>query len=126
MPNFGYHILLVEDDRIIQKVTAKFLEILGCSWVIASNGKEGFEEAMSGSFDLILMDIMMPVMDGIQASEKILSAKGDATPPIVVLSAYDVPETRRRCEEVGVHDFVTKPITIDKLKQILERGLGKA
>jgi CheY-like chemotaxis protein len=126
MPNFGYHILLVEDDLIIQKVTAKFLDILGCSWVIASNGKEGFHEAMSGSFDLILMDIMMPVMDGIQASEKILSAKGDAAPPIVVLSAYDVPETRRRCAEVGIHDFVTKPITIDKLKQIFERGIGKA
>lgn len=123
MPKFGSHILLVEDDLIIQKVTAKFLEILGCTWVIASNGKEGYQEAMSGSFDLILMDIMMPVMDGIQAAEQILQNKGNDSPPIVVISAYDVPETRRRCQEVGIEDFVTKPITLDKLTQILERRI---
>lgn len=118
MPINSLHILLVEDDFIIQKVTTKFLEVSGCSWTIASNGKEALEETRRTNFDLILMDIMMPVMDGIEASELILAEKGNNAPPIVVLSAYDVPETRRRCEEVGIDDFVTKPITLDKLKQI--------
>ena len=121
MSTFGLDVLLIEDDKIIQKITSKILQKLDCQVHIASNGKEGVKQALARPCDLILMDVMMPIMDGFEAAEIILKEKGNDCPPIVIATAYDVPDTRRRFEELGLHEFAIKPLTYEKLQDIFNR-----
>ncbi len=115
-------LLLVEDDKINQKVISKMLLERGHSVEIAENGIEAIELFTKGSFDAILMDIQMPKMNGVEATAKIrsLELEGKHT-PIIALTAYSLPGDREKFIKLGMDEYVSKPIHMDTLFQVLEQ-----
>src|SRR6185503_10876305 len=103
-------ILLVEDNAVNQKVAERMLRKLGHEVRIAVNGREAVDLCAGESFDLILMDCMMPEMDGFEATRAIRAAAGEAARvPIVALTANAVAGDRERCLEAGMDDYMAKP-----------------
>ena len=115
----GLRVLLAEDNSINAILARALLEREGCHVECASNGYEAINAARQGPHDLILMDVRMPAMDGIQAS-KILRAEG-YTGSIVALTADAFEDDRRACLAVGMDDFLTKPLETGALKAILAK-----
>ena len=112
-------ILIIEDNVVNQKVVSAMLKKLGYSPVIASDGEEGVAKASEGNFDVILMDMEMPVMDGLQAT-RILRSRGVET-PIVAVTAHAVAGNRELCFEAGMSDYLSKPIELEKLREKIVR-----
>jgi len=122
----GVSVLLVEDNEVNQKVSQRLLERFGCRVTVASNGAEALEAVGRQEFDVIFMDCQMPVMDGFEAARQIRRLGGAlASTPIVALTAHAMESERKRCLQSGMNDVVTKPISLDCLRQALERALGK-
>ena len=117
----GLHVLLVEDNEFNQLVGLGLLEQVEISVVIASSGEEALEQLQQQSFDLVLMDIQMPCMDGYEASQKIRSMPQYAQIPIIAMTANAMSEDRKKSLEVGMNDYVTKPIDPGKLFTALKR-----
>ncbi|HEY4028710.1 MAG TPA: response regulator [Caulobacteraceae bacterium] len=115
----GLRVLLAEDNSINAILARALLEREGCHVECAANGFEAINAARQGPHDLILMDVRMPAMDGIQAS-KILRAEG-YTGSIVALTADAFEDDRRACMAVGMDDFLTKPLEAGALKAILAK-----
>jgi len=113
-------ILLVEDTQVNQKVIGLMLKALGHTVTIASNGQFALELYKPGSFNLILMDIQMPVMDGITATG-LLKQKYDDLPPIVGLSANAFEGDREKYMARGLDEYITKPVKKDDFLMLLER-----
>ncbi len=113
-------ILMVEDKPIIQKVIKLTLSSMGHSIVVAGNGQEALEAYAQGSFDLILMDIQMPVMDGITATRK-LREKYAQLPPIVGLSANAFEGDRQKYMAQGLDEYITKPFRENDFKRLLSK-----
>ncbi|MBI5270038.1 MAG: response regulator [Burkholderiales bacterium] len=111
----GRHILLAEDDvRNVFALTSVF-EPLGVQLHVARNGREALERLASEDIDLVLMDVMMPEMDGLQAMQRIRQRPQWRHLPIIALTAKAMPDDRERCLQAGANDYVAKPIDIDKL-----------
>jgi PAS domain S-box-containing protein len=123
----GKKILLVEDNKINQLVAMEILKLLGVNLVIANNGLEAVEAVQREDFDLILMDVQMPVMDGLTAAKEIraLNKKGIADMPILAMTANAMDIDYQKSIESGMDDHLTKPIDPTKLKQSLEIWIGK-
>ena len=122
----GTRVLLVEDDAVNQLVVENMLAKLGCVVEIASDGAAACEATDRARYDLILMDLHMPGMDGYEATRRIREAgalKGYYT-PIVALTADALAGDRDRCIEAGMDDFVTKPISTALLAAVVERWTG--
>jgi two-component system, OmpR family, aerobic respiration control sensor histidine kinase ArcB len=119
-PAHNLRILLVEDKLVNQKVISILLSFLGHEIVPASNGQEAIDVYMPGKFDLILMDIQMPVMDGITAV-KILREKFSDLPPIVGLSANAFEGDREKYISLGMDDYLTKPLKKDEFVEMAKR-----
>jgi CheY-like chemotaxis protein len=119
------NILLVEDNLINQKITLLTLKPLVNSIDTASNGKEAIEKLNASNYDLILMDIVMPVMNGIIAAEKIreLEAGSDTHVPIIAITANAMIGDREKCLSAGIDEYLSKPfqpaLLIEKIKQLL-------
>jgi signal transduction histidine kinase/DNA-binding response OmpR family regulator len=116
-------ILLAEDNAVNQKVAARLLEKLGHSVEVTSNGAEALAAFTRGGFDLILMDVQMPVMDGYDATLAIRAAE-QGTPrriPIVALTAHAMKGDREICLQAGMDDYLGKPIRPRELAAVLER-----
>ncbi|MDP3300311.1 MAG: response regulator, partial [Phenylobacterium sp.] len=97
-------------------------DLLGCEVVLACDGAEALKAAREGGFDVILMDIHMPVMDGVEATRMIRALDGPAgQTPIIAMSADVMPEMVERCRRAGMSDAVGKPIQIDVLHAALAR-----
>ncbi len=122
----GRRVLLVEDVPVNQLVARKFLERDGMSVSIANNGEVAVEMACrpDAGFDLILMDVHMPEMDGLEATRQIVSRLGADCPPIVAMTAYALPEELERCRQAGMVDCLTKPIDVKLLSETLGRLLA--
>ncbi len=119
-------VLLVEDDAVNQMVVESMLAKLGCTVEVATDGAAACAAAERGRYDLILMDLHMPGMDGYQATRNIRadeSLRGVYT-PIVALTADALAGDRERCIEAGMDDFVTKPISTAMLAAVVERWTG--
>jgi len=114
-------ILLAEDNPINQKVMLKLLDSLGLGADVASNGLEAVEAAARQDYDLILMDVQMPELDGLDASRRIRAQQraDGARPRIVALTANATEEDRRACLAAGMDDFATKPIRRQVLAEVL-------
>jgi two-component system, sensor histidine kinase len=104
----GFKVLLVDDAQEIRFLVTRFLETSGAEVDIAVNGEEAVAKALSGSHDLVLMDIQMPILDGYHATAT-LRSKGYKT-PIIALTAHALKDERERCLKMGFSDFLTKPI----------------
>ena len=113
-------ILIVEDKVVNQKVISLLLKSLGHKFTICNNGLEALSVFKPGCFDLVLMDIQMPVMDGITATQK-LREKYPVLPPIVGLSANAFEGDREKYIHMGLDEYLTKPINIADFQQILSK-----
>lgn len=119
----GRRILIVEDDIRNVYSLSSVLEPRGAIVQIARNGQEAIEalqgQDASGTIDLVLMDVMMPVMDGLTATRKIRSERQWAKLPIVMLTAKAMPDDQERCIDAGANDYMAKPIDVDKLLSLV-------
>ncbi len=123
---FSGHVLLVEDNFVNQKVAVRFLERLGCTVEVATNGAEGIAACQRQHFDIVLMDLQMPVMDGMTATRKIRAWETSGHLPIIALTANAMTGDRELCEAAGMDGYLTKPIEVERLRSILAKfGLAK-
>jgi signal transduction histidine kinase/CheY-like chemotaxis protein len=124
---FDAHILITEDNVINQKLMQRILEVYGITVDIANNGLEAFEKRRAKKYDLIFMDIEMPVMDGIEVTQKILEyEKYDDIPhiPIVALTANALKGDKEKFLEQGMDEYIAKPIETAELLYILNKFLS--
>lgn len=119
-------ILLAEDNPINQKVAVRMLEKLGLTAEVAGNGKEAFEAVQMTPYDLVLMDMQMPIMDGIEATQAILEKlPPHKTPLIIAMTANAFKEDRDRCFEAGMTDYLSKPIQVTTIAEMLLKWFAK-
>jgi two-component system sensor histidine kinase/response regulator len=109
-------VLVAEDNPVNKKLIGIVLHKLGCEGEIVSNGKEALEKIIDKDYDICLMDIHMPVMSGIEATEEIRK-RGYHTLPIIALTADAFKKGKEQCLKAGMNDFLSRPVEPDKLKQ---------
>ena len=119
---FSGHLLLVEDNEINQIVAGDMLETLGLSYEVAENGVEAIEMITNNSYDLILMDVQMPKMDGYTATQK-LRELGFNDLVICGLSANALKDDLDKAKQAGMSDYLTKPLVIEELQKVLQKYL---
>ncbi len=126
LPIQNYHaqqILLVDDNEINQEIAYELLTSMGLQVQVANNGKEGLTRALAEPFDLILMDIQMPIMDGLTATRLIRLEKSLDDLPIVAMTAHAMQGDKEKSLAAGMNDHLTKPIEVEKLVAMLNRWL---
>ena len=126
---YSGNVLLVEDNIVNQKVAMRFLERLGCSVHLAGNGEEGVQAYTRQDFDIVLMDLQMPVMDGLVATQHIRAWEANARrrTPVVALTANAMAGQLERCLAADMDGFLTKPLEVPRLREVLDRfGLRRA
>lgn len=119
-------ILLVEDNPVNQLVAKGMLGKLGCEVVISSHGGEALEALARDTFDLVLMDCNMPVMDGYEATRLIRQNSDWRDLPIIALTANAMPEERERCKTAGMSDYLAKPFHREELSSLLDQWIPAA
>jgi DNA-binding response OmpR family regulator len=117
------HILLVEDDENLGFVTKDFLEISGFVVTLATDGKKGLDSFNSAKFDIVILDIMMPQIDGFSVAESI--RKKDNQIPIIFLTARSMKEDRIKGFRIGADDYITKPFSTEELRLRIEAILRR-
>ena len=118
----GARVLLVEDNEINQEVASSLMERMGMSVTLAENGLNAVNACKARTFDIIFMDIQMPVMDGLEAARRLRAQEaedGAGPTPIIAMTAHAMREDRERSRDAGMDDHITKPIDPDMLARIL-------
>ncbi len=118
-------ILLVEDNVVNQKVAVRLLERMGHRVEIAGDGRQAVAAVQVVEYDLVLMDCQMPVMDGYAAAQAIREMECGRHLPIVAMTAHAMPEDRRRCLDAGMDEYLAKPISAERLYDLVETFGGK-
>jgi signal transduction histidine kinase/DNA-binding response OmpR family regulator len=119
------HVLVVEDNPVNQQVLTMLLERLGCTWQVAENGQEGVLRFAEKRYDVVLMDLQMPGVDGLRATRLIRAAEGDGPRvPIVACTANAMEGERDRCLAAGMDDYLTKPVRGRQLLECFARLFG--
>lgn len=116
-------ILLVEDNPVNQLVVKGMLSKLGCEVVVGHHGGEALQQLEQHTFDLVLMDCNMPVMDGYEASRKIRRSGRWPQLPIIALTANAMPDVRERCRAAGMSDYLAKPFRLAELVSLLDQWI---
>jgi len=120
----GLFVLIVEDNLVNQQVTENMLIKLGCRSKIAENGREAIDLLEKVDFDLVLMDIQMPKMDGLTATLHIRNNRTNIRKsdiPIIAMTAHALKGHKEKCFDAGMNDFLTKPLSIDALARAIEK-----
>src|SRR5437667_6240199 len=121
------HVLVAEDNSVNQRVIVRLLEKMGHIPIVAYNGQEAVGAYESRPFDVVLMDVQMPVMDGLTATRMIRESEarhpGRRRLPIMALTAYAMRGDRERCLAAGMDDHLTKPVRPEELAAALNRLL---
>lgn len=113
----GAKILVVEDNLVNQELALIYLGMLHCQYDLANNGEEAIEKLATEQYDLILMDIQMPKMDGIAATLAI--RKTNQHTPIIAMTAHALSKEKEKCFEIGMNDYISKPFKIEQLQSII-------
>jgi signal transduction histidine kinase/CheY-like chemotaxis protein/HPt (histidine-containing phosphotransfer) domain-containing protein len=119
----GAHVLLAEDNPINQQVAVELLQGAGVAVDVAGNGQEALSAVLTKTFDAVLMDLQMPVMDGLQATRAIRGIDRLKQLPIIAMTASVMAGDRDRCLEAGMNDHISKPVSIEQLMTTLARWL---
>lgn len=114
-------VLLAEDNRINQKLVVLMLGKMGIDPDVAMDGQQAVEMALQKQYDLILMDMHMPALNGVDATRQIKSSLGDASPVIVALTADVTQENINDALTGGVDAYLTKPVSMDMLRECVEK-----
>jgi CheY-like chemotaxis protein len=120
----GLRVLVAEDNLVNRKLISKVLERMGSLARMVENGQQALDALAGEPFSLILMDVQMPVMDGLEATRRIRSGgvpAADPDIPIIALTAHSQEEDRQRCLDAGMTDHLAKPIDIAELRRIISR-----
>ena len=121
----GAHVLLVEDNEFNQEVARAILSEAGIEVEVAGDGAAAVRRVESAHYDAVLMDIQMPVLDGIAAAREIRRTKDRAALPILAMTANVMQEECKRCMEAGMDDFIAKPVDPDQLLAVLARWISR-
>jgi len=124
-PLQGARILLVEDNELNQEVAVGLLSGAGFTIEVAGNGRVALEKVRGASYDLVLMDVQMPEMDGLQAAAEIRRIPGLEDLPILAMTANAMQQDRQACEAAGMNDFISKPVEPEDLWEKLARWLPR-
>jgi CheY-like chemotaxis protein len=117
------HILLVEDNVFNQKVAQRLLEKMGHQIALATNGQEALDAVTQHPYSIVLMDIQMPEMDGLEATRRIRAAGDTAHQPwIIAMTGQVSDEDRDLCLAAGMNDYISKPLQPAKLSEALARS----
>jgi two-component system sensor histidine kinase/response regulator len=119
----GARILVVEDNELNRAVAQGMLEVLGMNVDLAGDGQEGLARARDQSYDLVFMDMQMPIMNGLEATRAIRTLPSWADTPIVAMTANAFGEDRAACLAAGMNDFLTKPVDMQALRAVLAKWL---
>jgi CheY-like chemotaxis protein len=115
------HILLAEDNAVNQRLATVMLEKAGYAVRAVDNGREAIKALEEERFDLVLMDVQMPEMDGFQATRAIRERSEWQDLPVIAMTAHAMKGDRERCLEAGMDDYVSKPIQRDELFKAIEK-----
>jgi CheY-like chemotaxis protein len=120
------NILLAEDNAVNQRLATRLLEKRGHRVTVANNGHEAIALAEQTSYDLVLMDVQMPLVDGLEATRtiRIREMQTGAHLPIVALTAHAIKGDQERCEEAGMDGYLAKPIRPEELDAVLQRYMA--
>jgi PleD family two-component response regulator len=121
-----YAILLIDDDPLIRRIVTRALDAKGYQVAEASSGAEGLALALKNHPDLILLDLMMPGMDGFQVCAALRQNSLTANVPVLMLTALDQMESKVRGLQTGADDYITKPFSIDELQTRVEAHLRRS
>jgi CheY-like chemotaxis protein len=126
-PPLSCRILLVEDDETTVFSISRLMEKSGLSVTVAHNGQEALEMHEANDFDLILMDVSMPVMDGIEACQRIRGSRNSRKRdiPIIALTAYAMAGDKEKFLAAGMSGYVAKPINMEILMQMISEKLAE-
>jgi len=127
MKHYRGRVLVAEDDQVTARVLRTTLQKLGVTVDVVRNGREAVEAALNGRYDLVLMDVRMPCIDGLEAVHLIRqweTRAGDRPVRIVALTASGAAADRARCLDAGMDDCLVKPIKPHELEGLLERWIG--
>ena len=119
----GARILVAEDNEINQEVILQLLQAAGARVTLTKNGREALEQVRANAYDLVLMDVQMPVMDGLEATRAIRAQAEYRELPILAMTANAFESDRRQCIEAGMNDHLAKPFEPEKLTETLARWL---
>jgi two-component system sensor histidine kinase/response regulator len=118
-------LLLVEDEPVNREVALMILGDIGWQVDIAENGQKAVERVTATAYDLILMDMQMPVLGGVDATKIIRQLPQRQRVPILAMTANAFDEDRKACYAAGMNDFITKPVVPEKLYEMLLKWLGQ-
>jgi CheY-like chemotaxis protein len=119
-------VLIVDDDvRNVFALTAALEQRFGMNVAYADNGESGIEMLRGGDFDLVLMDVMMPGMDGYETIRRMRQMPGHETVPIIALTAKAMKGDREKCLQAGASDYISKPVDIDQLASLMRVWVGE-
>lgn len=126
MDTKNYKILIVDDSEKNLKLFKLIIASMGYETITAGNGEEGIKKAKEESPDLILMDIQMPVMDGVSAVNVLSADESTKNIPIIALTSYAMKGDRERFLQHGFTDYISKPIDTDNFMDTIKRVLGES
>ncbi|WP_394561947.1 PAS domain S-box protein [Aquipseudomonas alcaligenes] len=124
-PLLGGRLLLVEDNELNQQVAAELLRAMGCQVDIAANGREALDCLTRQHYELVFMDMQMPVLDGLAATRELRLFPEFADLPVVAMTANAMAADREACLAAGMNDFISKPFEPQTLHAVLQRWLGQ-
>ena len=119
----GVQVLLVEDNKTSQLVMQQVLLGFDAEVTIVENGQEALNAVQQQPFDIVLMDVQMPVMDGYEATKQIRLLFSAAELPVIAMTASTLKEDREKALEVGMNDYLSKPIEVDAIHQVLGKWI---
>ena len=118
--------MIAEDNLINQKLATTVLGKLGYKPEIANDGEQAVEMFKVKPYDVVLMDMQMPVMDGIEATQTIRNNLQLKQPQIIAMTANASAEDREKCLNAGMNDYISKPVKLDELMNLLKKAAMKA